>query len=88
MSSNREGPVEGNWYVLPAGEVFTVVTVDEDEGMVEIQYEDASLEEIELADWEDMGIEPIEPPDEWGGGLADFDDDLEYDIDPDEIEEE
>ncbi|MDZ7641336.1 MAG: DUF6763 family protein [Desulfurivibrio sp.] len=88
MSSNTDGPVEGNWYELPAGEVFTVVTVDEDEGIVEVQYEDASLEEIELANWDDLGADPIEPPDEWGGNLSDFDDDLEYDIDPEEIEEE
>lgn len=88
MSSHDDGPVEGNWYELPSGEIFTVVTVDEDDGMVEIQYDDATLDEIELDGWEDLGADPIDPPDEWAGGVGEFDDDLEYDIDPEEIEEE
>lgn len=89
MAVGADGPIEGNWYELPSGEIFTVVTVDEDDGMVEIQYEDASLEDVELEEWEDMGADPIDPPDEWVGGPVSFDDDMdELDVDPDEIEEE
>lgn len=88
MSSSPDEPIEGNWYELPSGEIFTVVTIDEDEGMIEIQYDDASLDEIELESWEDLGADPIDPPDEWAGGYGDFDDDEDFDVDPDEIEEE
>ncbi len=89
MSSSKDQPIEGNWYELPSGEIFTVVTVDEDEGMVEIQYDDATLEDVELDNWEDLGADPIAPPDEWAGSLDDFDDDVDVvDIEPDEIEEE
>lgn len=89
--AKADEPIEGNWYELPSGEIFTVVTVDEDDGMVEIQYDDATLEEIELDSWEDLGADPIDPPDEWAGDFGGFDDEEEeeeYDVDQDEIEEE
>ena len=88
MSSDAEAPVEGNWYELPSGEIFTVVTVDEEEGMVEIQYDDARIEEVELQNWEDLGADPIDPPDEWAGGYATFEDEDDFEIQPDEVEEE
>lgn len=92
MTLNSDEPVEGNWYELPSGEIFTVVTVDEDDGIVEIQYDDATLDEIDLETWEDLGADPIDPPDEWAGDYTGFDEDededLDYGVDPDEIEEE
>lgn len=88
MSSNAEEPLEGNWYELPSGEIFTVVTVDEEEGMVEIQYNDDRVEELELETWEDLGADSIDPPDQWSGDYGAFDDDEELEIEPSEIEEE
>ncbi len=89
MSNDHNLPIEGNWYELPAtGEIFTVVTVDDDDGMMEIQYEDGTLDEIELSEWEDMAAEPIDPPDEWSGSYGDFDDEDYYDQDEEEETEE
>ncbi len=88
MSSDAEKPIEGNWYELPSGEIFTVVTVDEEEGMVEIQYDDTSLEEIEMVDWDDLGADPIDPPDEWAADYSNFEDDDDFEIEPSELEEE
>jgi len=63
-------PVEGNWYSnLEAGRDFTVLTVDEDAGVVEIQYLDGDVDEIDLADWSELDLEISEPPDDWGDSL-------------------
>lgn len=64
-----------------------MVTVDDVDGMMEIQYQDGTLDEIELSEWEDMAAEPIDPPDEWSGSYGDFDDEDYYDQD-EEAEEE
>ncbi|ADH85132.1 DUF6763 family protein [Desulfurivibrio alkaliphilus] len=88
MSSDAEEPIEGNWYELPSGEIFTVVTVDEEEGMVEVQYDDDRVEELELETWEDLGADPIDPPEQWTGGYGTFDDEDDLDVEPSEIEEE
>lgn len=88
MAANTDGPVEGNWYELPSGEIFTVVTIDEHDGMVEIQYDDSTLEDIELESWEDLGADPIDPPDEWAGGYGSLEDDLDLDVTPEDIEED
>ncbi|TBV79863.1 MAG: hypothetical protein EYX74_06360 [Desulfobulbaceae bacterium] len=87
MSSMNE-PIEGNWYELPSGEIFTVITVDEDEGIMEIQYADASIEEVELDNWDDLGVTPIDPPDEWSGSYEDFDDEDDNEDEDKEVDDD
>ena len=84
-------PIVGKWYRRDDdGEVFTVVSVDEDEGVIEIRPLDGEIEEIDEAAWEDMELEMVDDPEEWEGivELDDDEEDLEYDEDEDEDEDE
>lgn len=58
-------PIEGNWYeAIEDGARFFVVTVDEEEGIVELQYADGTPEEITLEAWNEADLTPIPSPDE------------------------
>jgi hypothetical protein len=71
-------PVIGNWYKHENGEIFEIVAMDADDGAIEIQYFDGTIEEIEVDAWEQMEIEEAEPPEDWSGSV---------DVDDDEVEE-
>ncbi|NIP72654.1 MAG: hypothetical protein GWO16_06300 [Gammaproteobacteria bacterium] len=62
-------PTVGDWYRHETGGTFEVVALDEDEGCVEIQYFDGSVEELDLDAWEELDIQPVEPPEDWSGSL-------------------
>lgn len=63
-------PIVDNWYYhLDKGQRFYVVAVDEDSGIVEIQYFDGDVEEISLDDWYDMDIELGDEPENWSGAM-------------------
>lgn len=63
-------PIIGNWYQhLDKGQRFCVVAVDEESGLIEIQYFDGDLEEIECAIWYQINVEPSEEPENWAGAL-------------------
>jgi hypothetical protein len=63
-------PVAGNWYThRDKGHTFQVVAVDQDRDMIEIQYFDGDLEEIDSDEWYDMDLEMAEPPEEERGPL-------------------
>lgn len=65
MSNNAE-PVIGSWYEYPEeGEKFEVLEVDEDRGIVEIQYADGEHDEIDLEEWGDLGVDLTDPPEDW-----------------------
>lgn len=81
-------PMVGNWYQhLDKGQRFEVIAVDEEEGMVEIQTFDGTLEQFDLDTWYEMDLEPIEIPEDWAGPLDDVaHDDMGYtevDMEPD-----
>ena len=70
-------PIEGNWYeALENGIRFFVVTIDEDEGIVELQHENGAQEEIILETWQEVDLVAISPPVEleMGDDSADQDD--------------
>ena len=73
-------PIVGNWYQhLDKGQSFEVIALDEDIGLVEIQYFDGSVEELDLDAWYELEIEPIEAPEDWTGPVDDIArDDLNY----------
>ncbi len=77
---NELDPIVGEWYKnLDDEQTFEVVAVDEDEGTVEIQYFDGEIEEIDLENWYELNLEPIEPPEDWSGPFDDLErDDLGY----------
>jgi hypothetical protein len=75
-------PVKGQWYEnVEEDETFRVLSVDEDSELVEIEYLDGDIEELDLDTWHEMDLERIEEPEGWAG------DDSEEEDDDDEEEE-
>jgi hypothetical protein len=70
-------PIVGDWY-SSYGELFEVVAVDEDEGMVEVQYADGTLAEIDAEDWnlraQAGALRMADPPEDLNASI-DVDDD-------------
>ena len=75
-------PIVEIWYQhLDKGDKFWVVAIDEDKELVEIQYFDGDLEEIDLDSWYEMEVESIAAPEDWTGPLDDMEDeDLDAEI--------
>lgn len=86
MSRDYE-PVPGQWYEnLEEEESFRVLSVDEDSELLEIEYLDGDIEEIDLETWHEMDLERIDEPEGWSD--ADDDEDVDDDEDFDEEEDE
>ena len=45
-------PTIGNWYRILGGDSFEIVAFDEDDGTIELQYFDGTVEEMDLEDWQ------------------------------------
>ena len=45
-------PTIGNWYRITGSDSFEVVAFDEDDGTIELQYFDGTVEEMDLEDWQ------------------------------------
>lgn len=85
MSRDYE-PTPGQWYEnLEEEESFRVLSVDEDSELIEIEYLDGDIEEIDLEAWHEMDLELTEEPEGWSD--ADEDEDEEED-DEDEDEDD
>lgn len=75
-------PVRGQWYQsLEDDETFQVLSVDEDAELIEIQYADGDIEEIDYDTWTEMDLEKTDEPEGWSGSE---DEDEEWDEDDDE----
>jgi hypothetical protein len=70
-------PVIGNWYKHENGEIFEIVALDADDGAIEIQYFDGTIEELEFDAWEQLEIEEAQPPEDWSGSVDVDDEDIE-----------
>ncbi len=65
MSRDYE-PVPGQWYEnLEEEESFRVLTVDEDSELVEIEYLDGDIEEVDIEAWHEMDLEHTTEPEGW-----------------------
>jgi hypothetical protein len=62
-------PVVGKWYARPGGDSFEIVAFDADDGTIEIQYFDGTIEELDVEDWREEQILPAEPPEDWTGSV-------------------
>lgn len=66
-------PTIGSWYRFTGGDVFEIVALDEDDGTLELQYYDGTIEEMELDDWyghcELREIEVAAAPEDWTGSV-------------------
>lgn len=79
-------PVQGQWYEdLEENEIFQVLSVDPDEEIVEIVYENGDTEEIDLDTWHELDLEHAEEPEGWA---SDNEDDEDEDEDLDEDDED
>jgi hypothetical protein len=59
-------PVKGQWYEdLEENEVFRVLSVDPDEEIIEVQYENGDLEEMDLDTWHELDLERAQEPEGW-----------------------
>ena len=72
-------PVVGKWYARPGGDSFEVVAFDADDGTIELQYFDGTIEELDIEDWSEEAILPAEPPEDWTGSV---------DVEPEDYENE
>jgi len=90
-------PVPGQWYEsLEDEETFQVLSVDEDSELIELQYEDGDVEEIDYETWQELDLELTEEPEGWSGSDDDDeesgedfeDDDDDWDEDEDEEDED
>lgn len=99
MSRDYE-PVPGQWYEnLEDEESFRVLTVDEDSELVEIEYLDGEIEEIDLETWHEMDLDQTTEPEGWAESdeeedeeeeeeEEDEDDDDDWDEDEDDEDDE
>jgi hypothetical protein len=73
-------PIPGEWYEnIETHQIFRVIDVDEMEDIIEIQYVDGDIGELESRTWEELDLEWIEPPENWTTAYDDIEtDDLGY----------
>jgi hypothetical protein len=83
-------PVRGQWYEnLEEEEQFRVLSVDEDSELVEIEYLDGDIEELDLEAWHEMDLERIEEPEGWSDDdEEESDEDEEWDEEDDEDDDD
>ena len=91
MSRDYE-PTAGQWYEnLEEEEQFRVLSVDEDSELIEIEYLDGDIEEMDVETWHEMDLEKIEEPEGWSETEEDEDEDEEdddWDDDDDEDDDD
>jgi hypothetical protein len=79
-------PVPAQWYEdLEEEEVFQVLSVDPDEEIIQIQYENGDIEEIDLDTWHELDLEKSAQPEGWSGSVQKDD---EEDLDEEEDEDD
>lgn len=84
MSRDNE-PVKGQWYQnVEEEETFRVLSVDEDSELIEIEYLDGDIEEMDVESWHEMDLELTKEPEGW----SDEDDEEVDEEDEDEDEDD
>ena len=87
--SREYAPVKGKWYEnKEEDETFRVLTVDEDEELVEIEYLDGEIEEMDLDTWHELDLEPTQEPEGWSDDADDDDDEEDDDEDFDDDDDD
>jgi predicted dehydrogenase len=82
-------PVQGQWYEdLEENEIFRVLSVDPDEEIIEVQYENGDIEEIDLDTWHELDLERAEEPEGWASDDDDEEEEEEDDEDEDDWDED
>jgi hypothetical protein len=87
--SREYAPTPGKWYEnKDEEETFRVLSVDEDEELVEIEYEDGEIEELDLDTWHEFDLELTDVPEGWSDSAVGEDEDEDDDFDEDDDEDE
>lgn len=61
-------PIIGQWYKNPKlSGIFEVIAVDKDENLIELQYFDGQIEEIDFELWNEHLSTEIAAPEDWSG---------------------
>jgi hypothetical protein len=82
-------PVAGQWYEnIEDNESFRVLSVDEDAELVEIEYLDGDIEEMDLETWQELDLETITTPEGWSGDAVEDEDEEDDDSDEDEDDDD
>jgi hypothetical protein len=82
-------PVVGQWYEnIDENDSFRVLSVDEDAELIEIEYLDGDIEEIDVDTWAEFDLEKIEQPEGWSGADITEDDDEDEDDDDDDWDDD
>jgi hypothetical protein len=85
--SRDNEPVVGQWYQnVEEEETFRVLTVDEDAELVEIEYLDGDIEELDLEEWHELDLELTQEPEGWSED--DDEDDEDWEEEEDEEDED
>jgi hypothetical protein len=71
----------GDWFKTVDGDKLEVVAFDLDDGVVEVQFYDGTVEEYDIEDWESLEVKPIAPPEDWSGSYDLARDDYGVDLD-------
>jgi hypothetical protein len=82
-------PVPGQWYEnLEEEEQFRVLSIDEDSELIEIEYLDGDIEELDLEAWHEMDLEKIAVPEGWSEDDDSDEDEEEWEEDDDDEDDE
>ena len=88
MSRDYE-PVPSQWYEnLEEEEQFRVLSVDEDSELIEIEYLDGDIEELDVEAWHEMDLERISEPEGWAASQVEEEEEEEDEDDEDWDEDE
>lgn len=88
MSRDNE-PVVGQWYeIIDEDESFRVLSVDEDEELVEIEYLDGETDKLDLEEWHELDLELIAEPEGWSDEDDEDEDDEEWDEEDEDEDDE
>ena len=69
-----EEPVVGAFYENEDGRTFEVLSFDENDGTIKIQYSDNTHEQFDLDDWYDLNLERVDSEDSDEDALDEPDD--------------
>ena len=76
--SHELDPKVGRWYRrLDDEQLFKVVSIDEDDGLVEIKTFDGDIEELDSTEWVELDLEAAEAPEDYVDPDEKSDDDEE-----------
>jgi uncharacterized protein DUF6763 len=73
MSDVKAMPVPnaavGRWYRRTNGQLFEIVAIDEEDGTIELQFFDGTIDEVDLDTWSRLLIERVAAPEDWSGSV-------------------